>query len=239
MDYYKILNVAENADSTVIKKQYKLLAVKYHPDKNPNADTNTKFSEIKEAYDILSSPEKRKHYDLQRHPVSMFKWTNLRTDEFTYHKHKIPSITISLNEAYTGISKKLNNTSIIIPKGIRPNTKLQINNTGLIVVHILPHPTFKRANDDLLVDLHITVTEAMTGLAVEVAHLDNTKLSFKVPAGVQHGQVIKLSGKGMANPENNNTGDLLFRCLLAVPKDLTTEQHNAIINICNRRSIKI
>lgn len=59
-DLYKVLNVDENSTLEDIKKQYKLLALKYHPDRNHGDDT--KFKQIKNAYDILSDEEKRKQY---------------------------------------------------------------------------------------------------------------------------------------------------------------------------------
>ncbi len=63
-DYYKILGVAKTASADDIKKAYRKLAVKYHPDKNPdNKEAEEKFKEIGEAHEVLGDPEKRKKYD--------------------------------------------------------------------------------------------------------------------------------------------------------------------------------
>jgi DnaJ-class molecular chaperone len=62
-DYYKILGVKKNAKPAEIKKAYRSLSLKYHPDKNPSEDASSKFSEIASAYDVLSDTEKRKIYD--------------------------------------------------------------------------------------------------------------------------------------------------------------------------------
>ena len=63
-DYYEVLGVEKNADEAAIKKAYRVLAKKYHPDMNPgDAEAEKKFKEASEAYAVLSDPEKRKQYD--------------------------------------------------------------------------------------------------------------------------------------------------------------------------------
>ena len=64
VDYYKTLGVAKNASAEDIKKAYRKLARKLHPDVNPNdKEAHKKFQQINEAHEVLSDPEKRKKYD--------------------------------------------------------------------------------------------------------------------------------------------------------------------------------
>lgn len=67
-DYYEVLGVEKNADEAAIKKAYRVLAKKYHPDMNPgDAEAEKKFKEASEAYAVLSDPEKRRQYDQYGH----------------------------------------------------------------------------------------------------------------------------------------------------------------------------
>lgn len=69
-DYYEVLGVSKNATADELKKAYRKLAVKYHPDKNPDdKEAEEKFKEAAEAYDVLSNPEKRQKYDQFGHSM--------------------------------------------------------------------------------------------------------------------------------------------------------------------------
>ncbi|MCJ7729053.1 MAG: DnaJ domain-containing protein, partial [Sedimentisphaerales bacterium] len=63
-DYYEVLGVSKNASADEIKRAYRRMAIKCHPDKNPNdKEAETKFKECAEAYEVLSDTEKRQRYD--------------------------------------------------------------------------------------------------------------------------------------------------------------------------------
>lgn len=62
-DYYKVLGVSSDSNEDEIKRAYRKMALKFHPDKNSEADAEDKFKEIAEAYEILTDPKKRSIYD--------------------------------------------------------------------------------------------------------------------------------------------------------------------------------
>ncbi|APS98835.1 molecular chaperone DnaJ [Borreliella mayonii] len=157
-DYYNILGIQKNASNEEIKKAYKKLAIKYHPDKNKgNKIAEEKFKEINEAYEILSSPDKKRNYDSlgstnfngnNDHFEREFNSTRFSNFEDLDFFSKIfggssrqtadreITVNISLYDAYMG-SKKIvliNNKKIeiIIPKGTLETTKIKINNKGSI-----------------------------------------------------------------------------------------------------------
>jgi len=230
------------------------------------AAVEIKFKEAKEAYETLSDAEKRAQYDAYGHNGPAFshtqgrQWTHagdpndinemLKTFFSKTHtfndgmfgqqpRQTIHIVNISLADAYTGKSIRLDSKSTInIPKGVRPGTKFYAD-SKFYRVDVQPHYKFKRANDDLLVDVEVNAIEAMLGVDAELEHLDGVKLQFTIPAGIQPGQIVKLSNKGMRNPETDKIGDMMVRISVTVPRDLTESEKTALKTLQRRESITI
>jgi DnaJ-class molecular chaperone len=148
-------------------------------------------------------------------------------------------INISLTDAYVGKTIRVDSNIILnIPRGTRSGTRLFADNK-LFRVDIQQHYKFKRANDDLLVDVSISSIEAILGVEAILDHLDGAKLQFTIPAGIQPGQIVKLAGKGMRNPEIDRDGDVLVRISINIPRNISDDEKNILKSLSHRESINI
>jgi molecular chaperone DnaJ len=134
------------------------------------------------------------------------------------------------------------NTSRIklkIPAGIADGSRLRSSGNGeagirggpagdlYVVIHIKEHPIFQREDDNLYCEVPISFTVAALGGEIPVPTLQG-KANLKVPAGTQSGQVFKLRGKGVANVNARDQGDLFARLLVEVPTRLNGEQRQKL-----------
>lgn len=119
-DYYNILGVDKNASDSELKKAYRKLAMRYHPDKNNSKEAEAKFKEITEAYGVLSDPKKRKMYDQFGKDGLQGSDMNFNMDDIfsgffrqqhqhqeTRRKNTEVEVKISLLEAYKGCKRKV------------------------------------------------------------------------------------------------------------------------------------
>jgi len=134
------------------------------------------------------------------------------------------------------------NTSRIklkIPAGIADGSRLRSSGNGeagirggpagdlYVVIHIKEHPIFQREDDNLYCEVPISFTLAALGGEIPVPTLEG-KANLKVPPGTQSGQVFKLRGKGVANVNARDRGDLFARLLVEVPTRLNPEQRQKL-----------
>lgn len=225
----RILGLPETATDQDIKMAYRRMAMTHHPDRvagNQLASDQT-FKELKAAYEFVSDASNRAQYVNQIH-------------QFTNVAHAvIREVTVSLEDAHCGSAVRLDShTSICLPKGIRSGAKIHADGQIYRIV-IRPHDRFRRSEDDLLIDISISAIEAILGADVIIALLDNTQVRCSVPAGIQPGQVIRVEGVGMRNPESDITGDLLIRVGVFIPTDLSVSQLDTIRHMGARPVIQV
>jgi len=214
-DYYEVLEVSRDASETEIKKSYRRLALKYHPDKNPDdKDAEENFKIASEAYQVLSDPDSRAKYDRFGHDFRGFA-EDIFGDIFgaffgesfgprTPRGRDIKAdLKISLEEAFSGISKEVSFYRPEVCKtcdgsGAEAGTKPLVcpQCAGAGQVHI-QQGFFSLARACPKCSGRGTIIAKACRICVGKGSENNhVKLSVKVPKGVDNGQSLKLQGEG-------------------------------------------
>src|SRR4051812_27419912 len=243
-DYYEVLGVSNSASKDEIKKAYRKLSKKYHPDINKEPDADEKFKEVKEAYEVLSDDQKRSHYDQFGHtdPNQGFGGGGdfggfggfedifstffggggtRRRDPNAPRQGADLQYTMSLNFEDVIDDKE---TEIDIPreencdscsgsgakKGTKPETCSHCQGSGQLNVE--QNTPFGRI-------VNRRVCNYCNGTGKEIKHKCSTcggagkvkkrsKISVKIPAGIDDGQQLRMSGQGEPGINGGPAGDL-------------------------------
>ena len=288
-DYYKIMGVARDASQDEIKRAYRRLARKYHPDVSKEANAEERFKEVGEAYEVLSDPEKRAAYDSlgsdwkagqQFRPPpdweehfhfggagptggarsfsdffeTLFGQAGFGrggTRSYTFStrgEDYQTTVTLSLDEAYRGVTKALTvqipeidpsgrivqrarTLNVRIPPGVTDGRRIRLPAQGgagagggergdlYAIVRLAPHPFFKPDGRDILLDLPVLPWEAALGATVQVPTLGGT-VELKIPKGSQGGRRLRLRGRGLPG---SPPGDQIVTLQVTAPPADTPE----------------
>lgn len=197
LDYYKILGVDKNASQDAIKKSYRKLAKKYHPDANPgDKSAEEKFKQINEAYEVLGDPEKRKKYD------------QFGTMNFNGGMDFDPSRfgNFEFRTSQNGFSDFFN--MFFGDGGIDLDDLLHGGLGGRSFRNGFSSGRTLRG-EDMEAEIEITPEEGMEGSekTFSIRSASGTKtLKVRIPKGIREGGKIKLAGQGHPGPGGN--GDL-------------------------------
>lgn len=287
-DLYTVLGVPKTADEDAIKKAYRKLAVKFHPDKSPGKANEAKFKEINQAYDVLGDSTKRALYD-EFGEVSLsqgFDPERARAmrdfqasgggfrgspfggggggQAFEVNLEDLlggrgggggmggigdifggamrgarrgprkgedieSAVTIDFNAAVKGTELHLQSpdgeeVKVRIPAGADEGNRLRVPGHGgagnprgdlFLVIHVTPHPLFRREGDDLYLDVPVTPQEAYRGGKVRVPTPDGD-VTIKVHPHAQSGQLVRLRGKGVTR-KGKEPGDLYVKLMVHIP----------------------
>lgn len=200
-DYYDILGVSEDASAKDIKKAYRDLARKYHPDRNPDKpNAEERFKEIQEAYSVLSDKDKRKEYDARRRFGGGFGGGfggNGGRRSRTYRSPEGFNIRFEqgggdVGGGFGGFSDIFNS---FFGGGERdPFTQRQQRSRS-------------RGGRDIQTTLRLSFDDALRGGKREVTLPDGEKIRIDIPKGVRSGFKIRLRGRGEPGPRGQR-GDL-------------------------------
>ena len=210
-DYYEVLGVSKTASDDEIKKAYRKLAIKYHPDKNPGDKTaEEKFKEATEAYEVLNDKQKRARYDQFGHagvggnggnpfggggnPFGQGGGFNFNGQSFQF----------DFGGAGGGLDDILGDL-FGFGGGARRRTRV-------------------RRGQDFEIQTVISFKEAVFGTTREIElPSSGKKLKVKIPSGIDDGMAIRLAGKGGEAPKDGEPGDLYLRVRVKPDKNLTRE----------------
>jgi molecular chaperone DnaJ len=138
-----------------------------------------------------------------------------------------------------GRLRELKRYRVNIPAGVHDGSRIRLAGKGeaglrggpagdlYVVTQVTESPVFRRKGDHFEVEVPITIAEAMRGGEVEVPTLHGTK-RLRVPAGTKSGTVQRLRGEGPPSLDGGRRGDIHYRFVIDVPRDLTDEQREAV-----------
>ncbi len=224
-DYYKILGVSKDASPEEIKKAFRKLALKYHPDKNKgNKEAEERFKEINEAYAVLSDPQKRKEYDA----FGSQEFHRHYSQEDIFKNFDFSSIFQDLGIGGDGFTRIIFRTggggsggmgSIFDDLfsaqggGDYTYTGRGYGDEDRFVYHT-PQPK----GQDVILDLYVTPQEVINGdkkiIALQTGGFPE-KISVKIPKGIEEGKKIRVPGKGVQGP--GGRGDLYLKIHITLP----------------------
>ncbi|UWR24234.1 DnaJ domain-containing protein [Sulfitobacter sp. S190] len=200
-DYYKVLGLSKDASTDDIKKAFRKLARKYHPDINPGKGAEIKFKEVNEAYEALKNPERRAAYDqLGQEPPQQQEWTRKPAD---------PDGGFSFSRDHTAADFSDFFESLYRHQGSRP------------------HDMANAPGADRHGRIEITIEDAYTGATRQLdlrtpvlgrdgsVTFEDRTLSVSIPKGTTQGQHIRLSGQGDRGIGQGPAGDLFLEVTFA------------------------
>lgn len=217
IDYYKVLDVTKSATEADIKKAYRKLARKYHPDLNPNdKEAEKKFKEINEANEVLSNAENRKKYDKYgkdwKHADEFEKAGYDPTQQQQQYSRQQSGQDFSGFEGDFSGSDFSDFFNSMYGSGRSGRSQSKYRGQDF--------------NAELQLDLSAVYTTHKQSLTV-----NGKNIRITIPAGVENGQIIKISGHGSPGANGGPNGDLYITFSIANNSDFKREGNNLYSNV--------
>ena len=196
IDYYKVLGLDKNASQDDIKKAYRKLARKHHPDLNPNdKEANKRFQQINEANEVLGDPEKRKKYDQYGKD-----WEHAEAFEQA-RAQRSSGQGGGFQGTWDGDDGQFSDFFESLFGGGGGSARTRTSNARF-------------RGSDYQAELHVSLDEAYT-THKRIITVDGKDIRITIPAGVENGQVIKLKGYGAPGVNGGPKGDLYATFVVA------------------------
>jgi molecular chaperone DnaJ len=266
-DYYDVLGVSKSASETEIKKAYRKLAIKFHPDKNPDDKASEeKFKEAAEAYDVLSNTEKKQRYDQFGHagmkgnggfggggggmnmddifsqfgdvfggggggsPFDSFFGGGNRGGGRRQHKGSNLRIRLklTLEDVVNGVEKKIKVKKLVQAEGVTYNSCGICNGSGQVtkIANTILGQMQTSAPCPSCGGLGKSIDQRPNGSDANGMIEKEEVVSINIPAGVEDGMQLKVSGKGNAAPFDGYAGDLIVSVSVEIHATLKRENDN-------------
>ena len=209
IDYYNILGITKTASENEIKKAYRKLARKYHPDLNPNdKEAEKKFKEINEANEVLGNPENRKKYDEYGEH-----WQHAEEYEKAKHQEQYQRRT---NDQYGGYAEEDFSDFFSSMFGGRSS-----QSRG-------QHVKFR--GQDFNAQLQLTLKDVYT-THKRTLTVNNKNIRITIPAGIENGQVIKIKGHGGKGINDGPNGDLYIEFSILNQSQFKRDGHDLYASV--------
>jgi curved DNA-binding protein len=209
IDYYKILGIDKNATDAEVKKAYRKLARKYHPDLNPNdKEAEQKFKEVNEANEVLSHPENRKKYDQYGE-----NWQH--SEEFEKQRQQQQSRRSGQQGGFGGF------------EGFSGGGDYSDFFESMFGGRAAGgrNQTRQSKGGDYNAELHLDLKDVYTTHKRELT-INGKNIRLTIPAGVENGQVIKISGMGAEGSNGGPKGDLYITFTIENHTKFKLDKHN-------------